>query len=666
MTDAPPTKATSDLPGQHLLDRRRFLELTGATLAAPVVGGLAGTIAATPALAQVSGARWDQKTSWPNGKVPGANDIAVVNRRVVLSGSATVAGVQIEPGGELVFDPNSSATLTSTGNITVAGRLTMRPAAVTTQHRISFTKVDERRYKGGHAHMPLATDVGLWITGSGVLDAAGAAKEPWTRATASLRKGQTEFYVQSAAGWRVGDRVVITPTGAPTLDNGSFNQDVQNATLYDEGQITSISGNRVRISKALVYDHPMIEVTDADGYRHSYGAEVLNLTRNVVIEGQPNGRAHVQFLMTTRPQALSHIEIRHMGPRQGSGKNTAHLVGRYGLHFHHCGDGSRGTVVEGVVVHSGGAQGFVPHCSHGITLRRCVAHDVMAGGFWWDGPDASGAKQLTHDCLWDRCVASKVTSAVGGNEGYRMAGFTLGPGEHDSNSVLGCVAVGVARDKVTMNTSTPSGFHWPEQAKARWRMEGCLAHNNGGSGLFSWITNEEIHEIEGFTAYHNSRYGIDHGGYSNNWQFRDCVLYGNRLGGIGCHAVSRRTNATSFDAPLLTFERMAIDGAGISTYGLTGEQHTLPAEFGAPVVLKDSTIRRVRVAGVNVPQQSVREEYLVQDCYIDAREYWIDTLSDFWSHIEVVNHNRTGQYLFLRRRGYPFGVTEMKWNAVIV
>ena len=53
-----------------------------------------------------------------------------------------------------------------------------------------------------------------------------------------------------------------------------------------------------------------------------------------------------------RPQALAHTEIRHVAPG---------AIGRYGLHFHLCADGSRGSVVEGVVIRDAESHAFVPH-----------------------------------------------------------------------------------------------------------------------------------------------------------------------------------------------------------------------------------------------------------------------------------------------------------------
>ena len=610
--------------------------------------------------------QWGDPASWPDGRVPGPGDVAVVDRQVFLGGSAAVAGVRIEPGGELILDPAAAAVLHSRGNVVVAGRLSMRPSSASVEHRVTFFDVDESRFVGGHAHEPLDTDVGLWVVGDGIIDLAGQPKRAWTRASGSLEPGQTEILVADAAGWRPGDRLAIAPTIAPTVDNGSFHQDVDHALAYDEAVIAAIDGQRVRLTSPLEHPHPEITVDDWEQRRQTYGAEVLNLTRNAVIEGQDGGRAHIILLHAGQPQQISHTEIRHMGPRQGQGKKTSGVLARYGLHFHMCEDGSRGSVVEGVVIHSGGAQGFVPHDSHGITLRDCVAHDVMAGGFWWDVPERRAAYQpKTHDSLWERCVASKVTAARGGSEGYRLAGFSLSEGSNGSNRCIDCVAVGIARHRATMNSSTSSGFHWTELGRAVWVFSGCLAHNNGGSGSFAWQNDEQVHVIERFTAYHNGRHGIDHGAYSNYWQYRDCALHGNRIAGVGVHAVTRRTNSTPADAPLQTYERLMIDGAGISTYGFTGEGHRFPALDGVPVVVKDSQIRGARVAAFHLPEMRNREEYRVENCTVDGREFLLAEDIAPTSRVEVVNLNGEGDEFVLERRDRGDGRVQPRWNALL-
>src|SRR5665811_2150173 len=154
----------------------------------------------------------------------------------------------------------------------------------------------------------------------------------------------------------------------------------------------------------------------------------MNLTRNVRISGTASGRTHV-LIHSAVPQAISHVEVRHVGPQEVTDDGHEGVMGRYGLHFHHCGNGSRGSSVSGVVVAQAGNHAFVPHESHGITFTECVSHDTSDDAFWWDKPDGS------HEISWIGCVASLVRTDPY-YRGYRLAGFVLGVG--DGSAVRGC------------------------------------------------------------------------------------------------------------------------------------------------------------------------------------------------------------------------------------
>jgi hypothetical protein len=132
-----------------------------------------------PATPSGGGSRWSDPKSWSNG-VPGAGDVAVVSRRILLDLDTQVAGVVIDPAGELVFDPAASRTLRSTGNVVVRGRLTMRPSSVAQEHQLTFQGVNEAKFVGGGMDV-MASDVGLWVVDAGVLDLEGAPRRAWTR-----------------------------------------------------------------------------------------------------------------------------------------------------------------------------------------------------------------------------------------------------------------------------------------------------------------------------------------------------------------------------------------------------------------------------------------------------------------------------------------------------
>ena len=590
------------------------------------------------------GTPWSSIYSAEEGDVRISSDI-------VLDMDARVRSLTIEGSGRLTMSPSSSITLTSVGNVVVLGELVMRPASAAQVHRVHFDSVNEGAYRGGGMEI-MDSDVGLWVSGGGRLSATGAAKNPWARATGDIAAGANRFTVDNAAGWQVGDRLAVCPTIAPSKDNGKFHQDGDNAQAYDEVTVTAVSGNEVTVDAGMKHPHPMMSLVEWNGGSRTYGAEVLNLTRNVVVSGSASGRAHAIFVHCHHPQMLTSVQFDQLGPRQTvTNGRHAGVLGRYPVHFHHCGDGSRGSVVKDCLVTSAGNRAFVPHESHGITLEGCVAHGVEGSAYWWDQPgrhNPTGEDPKTHDSLWTRCVASKVWADQKSENGYRMAGFVLGGGNDGSNTLIDSVAVGVTGHRVTNSTATKSGFHWPEHGQAVWNFKNCLAHNIGGDGILTWQNRELIHVIEDFTAYHCAGHGVEHGAYSNFYRYERMTLVGNRLSGIGCHAVTRRTNSVrraytdkGVEAPVLHFKDIRIDGRGLTPDGMRGLSHRFDAHYpDGPTVVENVHVTGCTRAGLYEGKGKRAQYYQLKNWRVDGAEpIMIDPNAPGNTRIDVTGMN---------------------------
>jgi hypothetical protein len=430
----------------------------------------------------------------------------------VSDGSGTIRGIvradqlEVARGEVLRFDPAADTTLELSGNLLVNGRLEMRPEPGV-EHVLRFVDVDESAFVGGGLD-PLPTDVGLWVMGDGILDIRGTKKRAWNRT------GDSDT-------WRPGDELVVAPV--------------------EPGDTTP---------KPFRSGDPVPSFGDRR-------AEVLNLTRNARIEGTAAGRAHV-FIRSNQPQSIRHVALRHLGPRQADGGSTTAVLGRYGLHFHHAHHGSHGSVVEGVVVRDCGAHAFVPHMSHGISIRDCIAYEVFDEAYWWD------PEEPTDDLVIDRCVAASV-HADPEERGYRLAGFLLGMGQ--GLELRRSVAFAVHGNR------NASGYVWPEAPSGLWRFEDNLAHNNAFAGIFVWQNVAEPHRIRRFTAYHNGSAGIIHGAYSNAYHYRDLDL---------------RDQATAIE--LVAASRPDVHGrpqswTQVRGGGLRVDAHNLPG--AVPVLFRD-------------------------------------------------------------------------------
>jgi G8 domain-containing protein len=523
---------------------------------------------ASPAAAEVKASAsgpWSDPGTW-GGRVPGPEDEVTVagGWTVTVDGDARAASVHVAEGGTLAFAQDRSAGLELGGNLVVEGTLRMVAPDPRVQQTIRFVGVDEGAVRGG-GHEVLDSDVGLWAHHHGQLDIRGAAKTSWSRTTGAKAGDRRLTLEAPPVGWRAGDELVVVPSLPPTSDDFS--------TAFDQAKVRSVEGAEVGIDRPLAYDHP------APGGLHP---EVLNLTRNVRIGGTPDGHAHLMS-MAEHKQIVDYAELRYVGV---PGKQ-----GRYGLHFHEAGDGSRGSQVVGTVVRDAGNHAFVAHASHGVQFRQTISYNTQGDAYWWDpGPD-------TNDVVYDWAVAAKVTAPEDADAAtrFRLTGFRLMQGRGDA--VRNSVAVGVQGEV------SSAGFHWPEEVNSRgdWTFQGNVGHNNLLNGAFSWQNDSLPHDVVNSVFYHNGEYGIDHGAYLNTYHFSGVTLYGNGQAGLNLRAGSRESSGGRG----LHFDDLLFDGAGISEHGIVADEHTLPPEDGATTFsrteLRGSTGAEVAMGPADVP-----------------------------------------------------------------
>lgn len=546
--------------GAHKRKGRRFAMGCSPT-GADSVTGVTGTVSS------VQSGKWSDPATW-GGKIPGNADTPVITTgHTIIYDIAqdTVAGINISSGAVLLFDDRMSATLQTTANVVVEGKLVMRPGAAAVIQTLRFTGVNENKFVGGGMNV-LATDVGLWVMGAGQLDLAGTSKTSWTRATGPINAGAATVPVESATGWRVGDEISITPTEPPTVGTAF-------TTGFEERTIKSISGTSITLSSGAGRPHPMVN--------NLWTAEVMNLTRNVRIEGTGQGRAHI-FIRSSSPQTILYTAIRYMGPRKDrGGSNATELVaGRYGMHFHYSLDGSRSSLVEGNVIRDTGNHSYVPHVSHGIKFVDNIAYNILETAFWWDPGDP------THDVIYDHnivAICGFVRDSLNMNAEnaptFSSSGFGLNSG--DSNTCRNNVVVAGGQG----DYADGGAYNWEAVInEGIWTFTGNMAHNNG-NGLRVWQNSTRNHVVEDFIAYYNG-VGIFHGAYANSYTYNGGILYGNTL----------YIKAASSNSNRVRVENITIDGAGIIAHGIEVIHSPLPGE--RPVFIRNVAIRGCKVAAI--------------------------------------------------------------------
>jgi hypothetical protein len=575
------------------------------------------------AVTSVASGDWSDPRVWRGGRVPGASNPVTVSTGTNVSVDASgtrAAGVEVEAGASLGFSPERTATLETSRNVVVKGSLVMKPEDPSIRHTLRFVGVSESAFVGGGMD-PIASDVGLWVVGVGRLDLAGSPKSGWTRAAGTFDRGATTLRLEAVPrGWRPGDEISIAPTEPPTVGE-AFSTD------FELRRLTEVSGGDLTIDSGLSRVHPMVN--------GSWRAEVMNLTRNVMIEGTPTGRSHI-FIRSSVPQSILYTAVRYMGPRQPSTDNDGaetFVTGRYGIHFHVSNDGSRGSLVQGAVVRDTGAHAYVAHSSHGVTFRDDISYDTYTDAYWWDASSDNGTDgPETNDTLYDHDIAALVRAD--GGEGYRMAGFNLLQGLR--NEVRDSVAVGV-QGWIDNPRALAAGFVWPESFGVNnhgvWTFaRGNVAHNNAANGIFNWQNDGLPHVINDFVAYHNGRFGISQGAYVNEFNLFNLNLYGNAGGAIMTLAASgfRDDGEAPVPEERLRFEGVVMDGGGLSDYLVVAEDH-IANGTEQPVLFHDVTMRGFRKAAITMRPAEANAAYALD--FVDAKLagnefYFVDQSSE--------------------------------------
>jgi len=190
----------------------------------------------------------------------------------------------------------------------------------------------------------------------------------WVKLGRTIRKGDsTALLAEPVAGWRAGNRVILTATQRDGRERGTLRPGVKGRRGFtEERTITAING------LALTLDQPLDHTHDVWG---DYCGEVANLSRNIVIESADpvRGRGHTMYHRGSLG-SISYTEFRHLG-KEG-------VLGKYSLHFHLAGDSMRGSSVTGASIWDSGNRWITIHGTNYLVVRDCVGYRSVGHGFY--------------------------------------------------------------------------------------------------------------------------------------------------------------------------------------------------------------------------------------------------------------------------------------------
>jgi hypothetical protein len=180
----------------------------------------------------------------------------------------------------------------------------------------------------------------------------------WVKLAATAKGGDSEIVLSTpVAGWRPGDRVIVTATQR---------REDRLESPAAERTISQIAGDRLTLDRPFERDHL------AEG---EYRAEVANLSRNVIVESaDPAGvRGHTMYHRGSIG-SIGYAEFRHLG-KPG-------VLGKYSLHFHLAGDTMRGASVIGASIWDSANRWLTIHGTNYLVVRDCVGYGSLGHGFF--------------------------------------------------------------------------------------------------------------------------------------------------------------------------------------------------------------------------------------------------------------------------------------------
>src|ERR1700676_4180009 len=298
--------------GDLTMRKRSLLFLS---LLVPAFLGLGGyaVLKAQQKTSTASAKRWSDPAAWPDKKAPTKDAVVTIEKdmNIVLDVSPPPLR-SLTINGKLSFADNKDLEL-STEWVMVHGELEIGTEARPHTRKATITLTDNVKDEdmSGIGGTNDRSDRGIMLMG-GTLNLHGNRTNSWTKLSKTAEAGSNSIQVLSAAGWRVGDVIVLASTDF----------DPHQA---ERRTITSIRGNTITLDKKLDYMHFGKITFDVDER-----GEVGMLSRNIVIQASADAEqsfygGHVMAMLGSK-MFVDGVELNRMGQKIHLGGFSIHWV----------------------------------------------------------------------------------------------------------------------------------------------------------------------------------------------------------------------------------------------------------------------------------------------------------------------------------------------------
>jgi cell migration-inducing and hyaluronan-binding protein len=373
---------------------------------------------------------------------------------------------------------------------------------------------------------------------AGTLNLHGDRTNSWTKLASTANAGSTSIQVLNAAGWRVGDEIVLASTDF----------DPRQA---ERRTIAAIRGNTITLDRKLDYMHFGKITFDVDER-----GEVGLLTRNITLQASADAAeapfygGHVMAMGASK-MFVEGVEFNRMGQNL--------TLARYPIHWHLVGD-ARGQYIRNSAIRDTYNRCVTVHGTNNLQVENNVTYNTVGHCFFLEDGIETGNQYIRNLAIQTKCHTSKpcdpTNLAPFGSTSHKLNFVTTGqeskdvliPSDNTVSSFWITNPENTYRDNVAAGSDAtgfwfafpehPTGKFegteitrntWPRRTKFR-EFKGNVAHSNFDSfmgdrapqatgrfavgGYISLVnpadaTSAQVESvIEDFTAYKNRNSGI--------------------------------------------------------------------------------------------------------------------------------------------------------------
>src|SRR6201984_967761 len=402
--------------GDFTMRKRSLLFLSLLVAAFLSLGGYAVVEAQQKTSSTARAKRWSDPATWPDKKVPAKDAIVTIGKdmNVVLDVSPPALR-SLTINGKLSFANNKDVELT-TEWIMLHGELEIGTEKAPHTRKATITLTDNVKGEdiSGVGGTTDRVDRGIMLMG-GTLNLHGNTTNTWTKLSSTANAGATSIQVLNAAGWRVGDEMVLA------------------ATDFDPRQaerrnIAAISGNTITLDKKLEYMHFGKITFDVDER-----GEVGMLSRNIKLQASADAEqsfygGHVMAMLGSK-MYVEGVEFNRMGQNM--------TLARYPIHWHLIG-AAQGQYIKNASLHDTYNRCVTVHGTNFLHVENNVTYNTVGHCFFLEDGAEHGNQFVHNLAIQIKCHTSKACAPTNlGANGENMGSNPLNRATYRADSMSG-------------------------------------------------------------------------------------------------------------------------------------------------------------------------------------------------------------------------------------